>query len=70
MIGVLNKQFFGEEKPLNMILDDGGDLTNLVLDHYPKLVNGIKGLLEKLLQVYTDCMKRLKMELYHCQLLM
>ena len=29
--------FFGEDKtPLNMILDDGGDLTNLVLDHYPE----------------------------------
>ena len=30
-----------------MILDDGGDLTNLVLDHYPELVNGIKGLSEE-----------------------
>ncbi len=40
--------FFGEEqKPLNMILDDGGDLTNLVLDHYPELVEGIKGLSEE-----------------------
>ena len=40
--------FFGEDKkPLNMILDDGGDLTNLVLDHYPKLVEGIKGLSEE-----------------------
>jgi len=40
--------FFGEDKkPLNMILDDGGDLTNLVLDHYPELVNGIKGLSEE-----------------------
>ena len=40
--------FFGEEKkPLNMILDDGGDLTNLVLDHYPKLVNEIRGLSEE-----------------------
>jgi adenosylhomocysteinase len=40
--------FFGEErKPLNMILDDGGDLTNLVLDHYPNLVNAIKGLSEE-----------------------
>ena len=37
--------FFGKERePLNMILDDGGDLTNLVLDHYPDLVKGIKGL--------------------------
>ena len=40
--------FFGEEKsPLNMILDDGGDLTNLVLDHYPDLVKDIKGLSEE-----------------------
>lgn len=36
--------FFGEDrKPLNMILDDGGDLTNMVLDNYPELVDGIKG---------------------------
>ena len=40
--------FFGEDqKPLNMILDDGGDLTNLVLDHFPELVNEIKGLSEE-----------------------
>ena len=40
--------FFGEDKkPLNMILDDGGDLTNLVLDHYPNLVDGINGLSEE-----------------------
>ena len=40
--------FFGEERePLNMILDDGGDLTNLVLDNYPELVQGIKGLSEE-----------------------
>tara|TARA_B100000963_G_C22638497_1_gene679001 strand:+ start:2372 stop:3682 length:1311 start_codon:yes stop_codon:yes gene_type:complete len=40
--------FFGDEKkPLNMILDDGGDLTNLVLDHYPELVKEIKGLSEE-----------------------
>jgi len=40
--------FFGEkEEPLNMILDDGGDLTNLVLDHYPELVDGIRGLSEE-----------------------
>ncbi len=40
--------FFGEEKkPLNMILDDGGDLTNMVFDEYPELVNGIKGLSEE-----------------------
>ncbi len=34
-------------KPLNMILDDGGDLTNLVLDHYPELVSEIKGISEE-----------------------
>ena len=40
--------FFGEDKkPLNMILDDGGDLTNMVLDEYPELVNDIKGLSEE-----------------------
>ncbi|WP_025742767.1 adenosylhomocysteinase [Aquimarina pacifica] len=40
--------FFGEDrKPLNMILDDGGDLTNMVLDKYPELVGDIKGLSEE-----------------------
>ena len=40
--------FFGEKKkPLNMILDDGGDLTNMVLDRYPELVSEIKGLSEE-----------------------
>ena len=34
-------------KPLNMILDDGGDLTNMVLDRYPQYVNEIKGLSEE-----------------------
>ena len=34
-------------KPLNMILDDGGDLTNMVLDRYPQLCDGIKGLSEE-----------------------
>ena len=34
-------------KPLNMILDDGGDLTNMVLDRYPELVPNIKGLSEE-----------------------
>ncbi len=40
--------FFGDEsRPLNMILDDGGDLTNMVLDNYPELVSGIKGISEE-----------------------
>ena len=40
--------FFGEgRKPLNMILDDGGDLTNMVFDRFPELIKGIKGLSEE-----------------------
>jgi adenosylhomocysteinase len=40
--------FFGDDKePLNMILDDGGDLTNMVLDNYPELVKYIKGISEE-----------------------
>lgn len=40
--------FFGKDRqPLNMILDDGGDLTNMVLDHYPEMAAGIKGLSEE-----------------------
>lgn len=40
--------FFGSaERPLNMILDDGGDLTNIVFDKYPELVQHIKGLSEE-----------------------
>jgi len=40
--------FFGEDrKPLNMILDDGGDLTNMVFDKYPELTKDIKGLSEE-----------------------
>jgi len=40
--------FFGEDrKPLNMILDDGGDLTNMVFDKFPELIKDIKGLSEE-----------------------
>ena len=40
--------FFGENRePLNMILDDGGDLTNMCLDRYPELVAGIRGISEE-----------------------
>ncbi len=42
--------FFDNEKkqnPLNLILDDGGDLTNMVLDRYPELAEGIRGLSEE-----------------------
>ncbi|RYU84411.1 adenosylhomocysteinase [Hymenobacter persicinus] len=40
--------YFGEARqPLNMILDDGGDLTNMVLDQFPELAAGIKGISEE-----------------------
>ncbi|HMN33538.1 MAG TPA: adenosylhomocysteinase, partial [Chitinophagaceae bacterium] len=40
--------FFGStERPLNMILDDGGDLTNMVFDEYTELIQHIKGLSEE-----------------------
>jgi adenosylhomocysteinase len=40
--------YFGENRePLNMILDDGGDLTNVVLDKYPELAKGVKGISEE-----------------------
>src|SRR3954466_496350 len=39
--------FGGEDRPLNMILDDGGDLTNIVLDQYTELIQHIKGLSEE-----------------------
>lgn len=38
---------FKDGKPLNMILDDGGDLTNMVFDRYPELTKEIKGLSEE-----------------------
>jgi adenosylhomocysteinase len=39
--------FGGADRPLNMILDDGGDLTNMVLDQYPELVQYVKGISEE-----------------------
>jgi adenosylhomocysteinase len=39
--------FEGGNQPLNMILDDGGDLTNMVFDKYPELVAGIRGISEE-----------------------
>ena len=38
---------FEDNQPLNMILDDGGDLTNMVLDRFPELVPGIRGISEE-----------------------
>ena len=40
-------RFGDDQKPLNMILDDGGDLTNMVLDQFPELINDIRGLSEE-----------------------
>ena len=40
-----------------MILDDGGDLTNMVLDNYPELVKDIKGFLKRQPQEFIDFMK-------------
>ncbi len=40
--------FFGSaDRPLTMILDDGGDLTNMVLDTYPELVQHVRGISEE-----------------------
>src|SRR4026209_1099795 len=39
--------FGGQDRPLNMILDDGGDLTNMVLDTYPELIQHVKGISEE-----------------------
>lgn len=38
---------FSEDRPLNLILDDGGDLTNLVHDEYPELLKDIRGISEE-----------------------
>ncbi len=53
--------FFGEDrKPLNMILDDGGDLTNMVINRYPELIAEIKGLSEETTTVYTVFTERME----------
>jgi S-adenosylhomocysteine hydrolase len=52
-------------KPLNMILDDGGDLTNMVFDRYPELAKDIVVFLKKLQQVFTVYTKERKKELYY-----
>lgn len=51
---------FPDGQPLNMILDDGGDLTNLVHDKYPQLLDGIKGLSEETTTGVLNLYKRLK----------
>ncbi|MDQ3073500.1 MAG: adenosylhomocysteinase, partial [Bacteroidota bacterium] len=39
--------FDDQSRPLNMILDDGGDLTNIVLDKYPEMIDGLRGISEE-----------------------
>ncbi len=51
---------FKDGKPLNMILDDGGDLTNMVLDRYPELVPGIRGISEETTTGVHRLMERAK----------
>jgi len=51
---------FSDGQPLNMILDDGGDLTNLVHDKYPELLEGIKGISEETTTGVHNLFKRLE----------
>ncbi len=54
--------FFGEERqPLNMILDDGGDLTNMVLDQFPELASGIRGISEETTTGVLRLIERVKL---------
>jgi adenosylhomocysteinase len=52
--------FFADGQPLNMILDDGGDLTNLVHDKYPHLLKGIRGVSEETTTGVHNLYKRFK----------
>ncbi len=49
LTGVLNKPYSlaVQIRPLNMILDDGGDFTNMVFDKYPELIQHVKGISEE-----------------------
>jgi len=59
--GVLNRLcFFKDGQPLNMILDDGGDLTNVIHDKYPELISGIIGVTEETTTGVHNLFKRLK----------
>jgi adenosylhomocysteinase len=51
---------FADGQPLNMILDDGGDLTNIVHDRYPELLSGIKGISEETTTGVHNLYKRLE----------
>ncbi|MGL6022910.1 MAG: adenosylhomocysteinase [Chitinophagaceae bacterium] len=53
--------FFGsKDQPLNMIIDDGGDLTNMVIEYYPELLPGIRGLSEQTTTGVHRLYKRMK----------
>src|SRR5271156_1692117 len=51
--------FGGADRPLNMILDDGGDLTNIVFDKYPELIAKIKGYLSIMMLVKSPPSSRI-----------
>jgi len=59
LCGALSKLYCFDNRPLNMILDDGGDLTNLVHDKYPFLLAGIRGLSEETTTGVHNLYKRL-----------
>lgn len=54
----INQTLFFDRKPLNMILDDGGDLTNLVHDKHASLLPGIRGLTEETTTGVRNLQKR------------
>ncbi|MFA6915890.1 MAG: adenosylhomocysteinase [Parachlamydiales bacterium] len=56
----ISKTIWFDDKPLNMILDDGGDLTNFVHDNHPELLAGIKGITEETTTGVRNLYKRLK----------
>eukprot|EP00745_Piridium_sociabile_P014516 TRINITY_DN21459_c0_g1_i9.p1 TRINITY_DN21459_c0_g1~~TRINITY_DN21459_c0_g1_i9.p1 ORF type:complete len:108 (-),score=28.28 TRINITY_DN21459_c0_g1_i9:121-444(-) len=56
---VLQTIVFADGKPLNMILDDGGDLTNLVQEKYPQYLADIKGLSEETTTVVHNLYHRM-----------
>jgi adenosylhomocysteinase len=61
----IGKTLHFDDKPLNMIVDDGGDLTNYVHDRHPELLSGIRGLSEETTTGVRNLYKRLKQGTLH-----
>src|ERR1700728_994188 len=61
----IGKTLYFDDKPLNMIVDDGGDLTNYVHDRHPELLSGIRGLSEETTTGVRNLYKRLKQGTLH-----